>query len=62
MSGAATKYVGSELLDWHQAMEGWRWGTIKFFLGSDQYGYRFDDSVPRPEGWRHVDGSFWVNG
>jgi len=32
MSGAATSYVGSELLGWHQALEGWRWGTIKTSL------------------------------
>src|SRR5260370_91197 len=55
ISEAATRYVGHELLDWHQALEGWRWGTIEFFLGKDEHGYRFDQFAPRPEGWRHVD-------
>jgi hypothetical protein len=61
-SAAATRYVGSELLDWHQALEGWRWGTIEFFLGSDQYGYNFDHFVPRPEDCRYADGAYWING
>jgi hypothetical protein len=37
MSEAATRYVGHELLEWHQALEGWRWGTIEFFLGRDEH-------------------------
>jgi hypothetical protein len=62
MSEAATRYVGHELLEWHQALEGWRWGTIEFFLGKDEHGYRFDHFAPRPEGWRLADGSYWING
>ena len=61
MSGAATRYVSTEMLGWHQALEGWRWGTIELFLGRDEYGYRFDSFAPRPEGVRHADGAFWVN-
>jgi hypothetical protein len=62
MSEAATRYVGHELLEWHQALEGWRWGTIEFFLGKGGHDYRFDHFAPRPEGWRYVDGAYWING
>jgi hypothetical protein len=61
MSGAATRYVGSEMLDWHRALEGWRWGTIEFFLGRDKYGSRFDHFAPRPEDLRYEDGAYWIN-
>jgi len=43
-------------------LEGWRWGTIEFFLGRDKHGYRFDTFAPRPEDCRHADGAFWING
>jgi hypothetical protein len=62
MSATATRYVGSELLQWHRALEGWRWGTIEFFLGRDEHGDRFDHFAPRPDGWRHADGAYWING
>jgi hypothetical protein len=62
MSEAATRYVGAELFHWHKALEGWRWGMIEFFLGRDQYGYRFDHFACRPGAWCHADGRYWING
>jgi len=62
LSGAATRYVGNELLRWRQALEGLRRGTVELFLGRDEYGYAFDHFAPRPEGWRHADGIYWING
>jgi hypothetical protein len=62
MSEAATRYVGRELLGWHQALEAWWWGTIQFFLGKDEYDYRYDHFAPGPEGWRLADGSYWISG
>jgi hypothetical protein len=62
MSGAATRYAAAELLDWHQALEGWRRGAIEFFLGRDEHCYRFDHFAARPDSWRHADGMYWING
>jgi hypothetical protein len=60
LSTAAARFAGAQLLEWHQAREDWRADALRYFLGSDSYGYPFDS--PRvPEGSRYVDGVFWIS-